>query len=105
MKEPVFIDDIVIGYIEDHTFTQRVLQRHIFRRFNAKGIDAGLYKRLRAQCSLWRLQLETGEVLEIPFYLIPQVGFEYDTGAGLQILVKLKDFKVEQKPIQKRLMV
>ncbi|MBA7623782.1 hypothetical protein ES703_31181 [subsurface metagenome] len=103
-REPVFVDKMVVGYIEDGAFCQRVTDKHIFRQYNAKGIDANLFRRLRGSCHTWRLIFKkTGQVLSIPLEKIEAVGWETDTGAGKQLLVKLTDFNEDRPVIQKAL--
>jgi len=103
-REPVFVDKKVVGYIEDGVFVQRVTDKHIFRQYNAKGIDADLYRRLRGSCHTWRLIFKnTGQVLSIPFDKIGAVGWEANTGAGKQRLVKLTDFNEDRPVVQRSL--
>lgn len=105
MSEPVFVDGVVVGYSEKGVFWQRITERHIFRQYNAKGIDANLFERLRRVCHTWRLVFrDTKQVLSVPFDKIEVVGIKTDTGAGRQILVKLEDFNEEQVAMQKRLL-
>jgi len=105
-QEPVFVNGVVIGFLKDDVFTQHITQRHIFRKYNAKGMDLALYRALAARyCDTWRLQFkDTGQVLSIPFDDIARVGHDTDTGAGIQIMVKLSDFAEQRAPIQEHLL-
>jgi len=103
--EPVFVNGVVIGFLKDGVFTQHITQRHIYRRYNAKGMDLALYRGLAARyCDTWQLHFkDTGQVLSIPFDEIARVGHDTDTGAGIQIMVKLSDFTQEQAALQEHL--
>lgn len=101
----VFVDKRVVGKKEDGTFLQRVSTRHIYRLFNAKGIDANLYQRLKIEgIHTWKLIFkETYQVLSISFEKIDIVGFSVPA-CGEQIMVKLADFNEDQKPLQEKLL-
>lgn len=103
--ERQFVNNKVVGFLESRVFYQLITTRHIYRRYQAKGMDTILHRTLKGKCYLWRLKFEdTGQVLSIPFDKIQKVGFEVTTkGAGKQIMVKLKDFEEETKPLQKQL--
>ena len=92
-KEPVLLNNQVIGKLEGDTFVQRITLRHIFKRYAGKGMDVSIYRMLKGSCRYWKLVFtDSGEELTIPFHQIAIVGFEVDTGVGKQIIVKLKDF-------------
>lgn len=105
-KNPVFVDNRVVGSEEDGVFVQRITQKHIFIQENAKGIDVSLFQRLKNSCHTWRLVFkDTGQVLSIPFDKIEIVGNEREIpGAGRQIMVKLEDFNEDKPAVQKRLL-
>jgi len=97
--EAQFVAGKVVGFLEEGIFTQRVGARHIFRRYNAKGMDPDLYKTLRMKrCHTWRLELDTGEVLTLPLNNVVRFGIEVNThGAGKQIMVPLRYFTQEDE--------
>lgn len=102
----VFVDKKVVGQLEAGIFTQRCTVRHIFRQYNAKGMDEQVYTSLKAggHCLKWTLIFrDTGQVLTIPFRKIAQVGFAVNTGSGRQMMVKLSDFNEEKPVIQHKL--
>ena len=102
--EPVFVDATVVGRLRDGVFEQRITHRHIYRLYNAKGIDLGLYRQLEGRCHTWRLIFkDTAEVLSIPFADISKLAILQDTGAGPQYLVDLKHFTQDQPALQSRL--
>lgn len=97
----VFVDNKVIGEVIDGIFVQRIYERHIFREYNAKGIDTNVHARLAGRCKAWRLEFkDTKQVLTIPFEKIAMVGKIVATGAGAQYLVKLTDFNEKRPAIQ-----
>ena len=104
--EPVFLNGVVIGFYSNDFFTQHITWRHIFHRYNAKGMDLSLYRALKVRyCEFWRLHFkDTGQVLIIPFDDIEKLGFETDTGAGVQLLVKLEHFAESRPQIQSHLL-
>lgn len=104
--ERQFVGNKVVGFLENGIFYQLITSRHIFRRYQAKGMDPILHRTLKGKCYLWQLTFEdTKQVLSIPFDKIEKVGFEVNTkGAGKQIMVKLKYFEEETKPLQKQLL-
>ena len=104
--ERQFVGNKVVGLLENRVFYQLITTRHIYRRYQAKGMDAILHRTLQGKCYLWRLKFEdTGQVLSIPFDKIQKVGFEVTTkGSGRQIMVRLKDFEEETKPLQRQLL-
>ena len=102
--EPLYVNATVVGFLRDGVFEQRITRRHIFRLYNAKGIDLGLYRQLEGRCHTWRLIFkDTAEVLSIPFADIPKLGILQDTGAGPQYLVALNHFTQDQPALQSRL--
>jgi hypothetical protein len=105
MGEPLFVNGRVVGTLERGIFEQRISSAHIYRRFQAKGIDRTLHRELRGRCQLWRLRFgDTGQVLSIPFARIEQVGFPFaPPKAGRQIMVKLEFFDEERAGAQLRL--
>lgn len=104
--ERQFVGNKVVGLLENRVFYQLITTRHIYRRYQAKGMDAILHRTLQGKCYLWRLKFEdTGQVLSILFDKIQKVGFEVTTkGAGKQIMVRLKDFEEDTKRPQKPLL-
>jgi hypothetical protein len=101
----VFVDKKVIGRIERGFFTQRITNNHIFRIFNAKGIDVNVYERLKNECHSWRLiHKQTKQILSIPFSKIPIVAERRPTGSGIQYLVRLSDFNEDQPVLQAALL-
>ena len=107
MSEPQFVDGKVVGQLEGDVFFQRIYSKHIYRRFNAKGIDLGLFKQLRGKCRLWRIHFEdTGQEISIPYDRIALSGFEHDPGGGVprQIMVKLRYFDEEKPACQRRML-
>jgi hypothetical protein len=105
MGEPLFVNGRVVGTLEGGIFEQRISSAHIYRRFQAKGIDRTLHRELRGRCQLWRLRFgDTGQVLSIPFARIEQVGFSFaPPKAGRQIMVKLEFFDEEAEVMQRRM--
>lgn len=106
MGEPLFVNGRVVGTLEGGVFEQRISSAHIYRRYQAKGIDQVLHRELRGRCQLWRLRFgDTGQVLSIPFARIEQVGFPIAPGggAGRQIMVKVGLFDEERAGTQLRL--
>jgi hypothetical protein len=106
MGEPLFVNGRVVGTLEGGIFEQRISSAHIYRRFQAKGIDRTLHRELRGRCQLWRLRFgDTGQVLSIPFARIEEVGFPFSPGrgAGRQIMVKLEFFDEEAEVMQRRM--
>lgn len=102
--EPVFVERKVVGQLFNGVFVQRVTDRHIFRQYNAKGIDVDLHHRLKPLCHTWRLVFkDTKRIISIPFEKIEKVGLRYGTGAGQQFLVGLDEFAEEQPALQPRL--
>lgn len=101
-----WINGKVVGFLENGVFTQHIQSRHIFRKWNAKGMDLGLYRSLRSKCNVWRLVIDdTHQVLTIPFKRVGISGFEADTnGSGRQMMVKLNFFDEERPAAQKRMM-
>lgn len=107
MSEPQFVDGKVVGDLDKGVFFQRIYTKHIYRRFNAKGIDKRLHQALRGKCRLWRLEFEdTKQVIEIAYDRIALSGFEFNPGGGIpaQIMVKLQYFD-ELKPVSQRRMI
>lgn len=104
--ERQFVGNKVVGSLENRIFYQLITTKHIYRRYQAKGMDTILHRMLKGKCYLWRLKFEdTGQVLSIPFDKIQKVGFEVTTkGAGKQIMVRLKDFDEETKRPQRQLL-
>lgn len=106
--QEVFIDRHVVGVLQKTPkgiiFVQKVRYKHIFRQYNGKGIDINVHHQLKGRCDYWRIEFrDTKQVLEIPFGKIEQVGIKYDTGAGVQLIVKLEDFNEERPVLQERL--
>lgn len=95
----IYVDDRVIGTLEAGVFTQTVTERHIYQRWNAKGMDLAVLRNLEGRARLWRLHFKkTGQVLSIPFSRIRTAGFVADAGGGKQMFVKLSEF-TEEKPV------
>lgn len=105
MGVPLFVNGQVVGTLEGGVFEQRISSRHIFRRYQAKGIDQVLHRELKGRCQKWRLIFgDTGQVLSIPFARIEQAGFPFaPPKAGRQIMVKLEFFDEERAETQMRL--
>jgi len=105
MGEPLFVNGQVVGTLERGVFEQRISSKHIYCRYQAKGIDQVLHRELRGRCQLWRLRFgDTGRVLSIPFARIEQVGFPIALPkAGRQYMVKLEFFDEEREESQMRL--
>lgn len=103
----VYIDDVPIGELRSGVFIQRVSQRHIYRRLNAKGMDVSLYFRLKQVCHTWTLIfMDTKQELSIPIGKIPKVAIRRKVGnAGEQFLVKLADFNKDRPEIQQPLLI
>ncbi len=107
MSEAQFVDGEVVGHLDNGVFFQRISERHIYRRFNSKGMDSRLYLALKGKCHKWRLEFEdTKRVIEIGYDRIALSGFECDPGGGLprQIMVKLEYFDELLPASQKRLL-
>jgi hypothetical protein len=105
--EPQFVDGQVVGTLENGVFEQVIYSAHIYRRFQAKGMDVHLHQALQGKCRLWRLRFgDTGQVISIPFERIEQAGFIFSPGkgSGRQIMVKLKLFD-EETPVMQRRMI
>jgi len=104
--EPLFVKGQVVGTLNRGVFEQRISSKHIYRRYQAKGIDQVLHRELRGLCHLWRLRFaDTGRVLSIPFARIEQVGIQHaPPKAGRQIMVKLEYFDEEAPIMQKRML-
>lgn len=106
MGEPQFVKGQVVGMLENGIFEQVIYSAHIYRRYQAKGLDYQLHRALKGKCRLWRLRFgDTGQVLSIPFERIEQVGIpvQCGKGAGRQIMVKLEYFDEETEVMQRRL--
>ena len=106
MSEPQFVDGKVVGQLDNGVFFQRIQTRHIYRRFNAKGIDKRLHQALKGKCREWRLEFEdTKQVISIPYDRIAISGFEHNPGGGIpiQIMVKLQYFDEIKPSSQRRL--
>lgn len=108
MGEPQFVDGKVVGQLEVGVFTQVIYTRHIYRRYNAKGIDTRLLKVLKGKgCYKWRLVFgDTKQVVSIPLARIELSGFPHDVGGGVaeQILVRLEFFDEEKPATQRRML-
>lgn len=107
MSEPQFVDGRVVGQLDKGIFFQRIQARHIYRRYNAKGIDQRLHRALKGKCWAWRLEFEdTKQVIQIPYDRIELSGFNHDVGGGIpsQILVPLNLFD-ELKPVSQKRMI
>ncbi len=106
MGEPQFVDGHVVGQLENGVFFQRMQSRHIYRRYNAKGIDKHLYYSLKGKCQEWRLEFEdTKQVISIPYNRIGLSGFTHRVGGGveIQILVPLQLFDEIRPACQRRM--
>ena len=106
MGEPQFVNSKVVGTLENGVFEQVIYSAHIYRRFQAKGLDIHLHRALQGKCRLWRLRFgDTGRILSIPFERIEQSGFLFSPGkcSGRQIMVKLELFDEEKPVMQRRL--
>lgn len=105
MSEPQFVDGKVVGQLDNGIFFQRITQRHIYRVLNAKGMDFYLHRSLKGKCHKWLLEFEdTSQRLEILFPLIEKVGIKRELPrAGMQYLVKLKEFDVVRPVMQVRM--
>lgn len=107
MGEPQFVDGKVVGELDLGVFTQVIYSRHIYRRFNAKGMDKRLHRALRGRCHRWRLVFgDTKRVISIPYDRIELSGFTHNVGGGVpeQILVPLEYFDEERPVAQKRML-
>lgn len=107
MSEPQFVDGKVVGQLDNGVFFQRIQPRHIYRRYNAKGIDKRLYDSLKGNCRVWRLEFEdTKRVIQIAYDRIELSGFSVHIGTGIpdQILVPLHLFD-EVKPVAQARMI
>jgi hypothetical protein len=105
LSTPLFVNGKVVGTLDMGVFEQRISSKHIYRRYQAKGIDQVLHRELRGHCRLWRLRFgDTGQVISIPFHRIEQVGIPHaPPHAGRQIMVKLEYFDEERAGAQLRL--
>lgn len=108
MGEPQFVDGKVVGELDLGVFTQVIFTRHIYRRYNAKGIDKRLLKVLRGEgCYKWRLVFgDTKQVVSIPLARIELSGSPHNVGGGVaeQILVPLEYFDEEKPATQRRML-
>ena len=107
MAEPQFIDGKVVGQLENGVFTQTIYTRHIYRRFNAKGMDVRLHHALKGKCYKWRLIFgDTKQVLSIPYDRIELSGKRDNPKGGIvdQIFVPLELFDEDRVESQKRLL-
>ena len=107
MGEAQFVDGNVAGQLEHGVFEQIIYSKHIYRRFNAKGIDCRLHRALKGKCNKWRLTFgDTKQVLSIPYDRIARSGQEFSPGGGIakQIMVRLDLFD-EEKPISQIRMI
>jgi len=103
-KIPIYVNGRRLGDVVDGVWEQKITDRHIYREFNAKGMDINLHSALRGKCELWRLiHKKTGQVLSIPFEKIEAVAIKKDTGAGVQLLVPLSEFNEDRPVLQKSL--
>jgi len=104
--EAQFVNNRVVGFLDNRILRQNITGRHIYRRYQGKGMDISLYRSLKSKnCKFWQLQFQdTKQVLTIPFDEIEKVGFEINTGSGKQMMVRLKDFSEKGEAKQRYLL-
>lgn len=101
-----FVNGRLVGWLDNGVFWQDITARHIFREWNGKGMDLGLYRSLQLKgCSVWELRFkDTKQILRLPFDEIEKIGFVHDTGAGKQMMVGLSHFTEVQEAKQQHLL-
>jgi len=106
MGEAQFVDKRVVGFLDNRVFHQDITARHIFRQYQAKGMDMSLYRALKGKnCKIWELRFQdTKQVLAISFDQMEKVGFEVNTGSGKQMMVRLKEFSEKEEAKQRHLL-
>lgn len=107
-ENKVFVDKSCIGEIEGGYFVQKITDRSIYRKLNAKGMDISVYRHLLSRCKGWMLiHKQTKQVWRIePFSRIEEMADrEYCGTAGNQLMVRLEHFNVLQPALQKRLVL
>jgi len=86
----------VIGLLTpEGVYIQKVRQGHLMRWGNAKGIDMATWKLLVGEgCKIWRLELDSGVITELPFKRVADLGIikTVDAKVGRQIFVGLEFF-------------
>lgn len=104
--EAQLVNNRVVGFLDNRMLRQNITGRHIYRRYQGKGMDISLYQALKGKnCKFWQLQFQdTKQVLSIHFADIEKVGFEINTGSGKQMMVRLKDFREEEAAKQRYLL-
>ena len=103
MREPIYCQGKLIGFLEDKIFKQDVGPRSTFNNLNSKGMDVKeVHRSLNGRCNWWLLTFSDKSQVKIKFSDVAKVGKikVHGKGVGSQYMVNYSFFDDARPKLQ-----